>query len=130
MMMRRPGSIKLFNLFGIRIGVDRSWFFILFLMIFWLSISFRNTLQSSDAVAYAHMGISSMNGKTDESDETVSKTDFQTILAYAQQHHIARLTFWSVNRDRACGPGLDADSCSGVSQSQYDYTKIFVQYTG
>ncbi|MFL5824160.1 MAG: site-2 protease family protein [Solirubrobacteraceae bacterium] len=51
--MRRPGSIKLFNLFGIRIGVDRSWFFILFLMIFWLSSSFRNTLQSSDAVAYA-----------------------------------------------------------------------------
>jgi hypothetical protein len=94
----------------------------------------KNALKSaygySDSVAYAHMGISSMNGKTDESDETVSKTDFQTILAYAQLHHIARLTFWSVNRDRACGPGLDADSCSGVSQNQYDYTKIFVQYTG
>src|SRR6202035_2012244 len=51
-MLRRPGSIKLFNLFGIRVGVDRTWFFILFLMIFWLSGYFRNALHSSDTVAY------------------------------------------------------------------------------
>jgi chitinase len=72
-----------------------------------------------------------MNGKTDESDETVSLTDFQTILGYAQQHHIARLTFWAINRDRQCPSGTSAgDSCSGVSQSAYAYTKVFVQYTG
>jgi chitinase len=84
----------------------------------------------SDSTAYAKLGISSMNGNTDESDETVMLTDFQTILGYAQQHHIARLTFWSINRDRQCATGLDADSCSGVSQSAYAYTKVFVQYTG
>ncbi len=94
----------------------------------------RSALQSaygySSATAYTHLGISSMNGKTDEADETVSTGDFETILGYAQQHHIARLTFWSVNRDRACSSSLDADSCSGVSQSAYAYTKIFVRYTG
>jgi chitinase len=94
----------------------------------------KNAVKSAygytDAVAYQHIGISSMNGKTDESDETVSLGDFQTILGYAQQHHIARLTFWSLNRDRQCGPGLDGDSCSGVSQSPYAYTKVIVQYTG
>src|SRR6266508_1613022 len=84
----------------------------------------------SDAVAYAHMGISSMNGHTDESDEVVTITDFRAILAYAQLHHIARLTFWSLNRDRSCSGGLDADACSGVSQAQFDYTKVFAQYTG
>jgi Zn-dependent protease len=52
-MLRRPGSIKLFDLFGIRVGVDRSWFLILFLMIFWLSSAFRDALHSSDTVAYA-----------------------------------------------------------------------------
>ena len=36
-MLRRPQSIKLLDFFGIRIGVDRSWFLILFVMIFWLS---------------------------------------------------------------------------------------------
>ncbi|WP_066949472.1 CBM35 domain-containing protein [Microtetraspora fusca] len=84
----------------------------------------------SDAVAYTRIGLSSMNGKTDEADETVTTTDFQTMLSYARQHHIGRLTFWSVNRDRQCGSGSDADSCSGVSQSAYAYTKIFAQYTG
>jgi Zn-dependent protease/CBS domain-containing protein len=52
-MLPRPGSIKLFDAFGIRIGVDRSWFLLLFLIIFLVSGSFRSSLQSSDAVAYA-----------------------------------------------------------------------------
>jgi Zn-dependent protease len=51
-MARRPGSIKLVDLFGIRIGVNRTWLLILFLMIFWLSGSFRQALHSSDVVAY------------------------------------------------------------------------------
>jgi Zn-dependent protease len=44
--------MKLVDLFGIRIGVDRTWFLILFLMIFWLSPDFRQALHSSDALAY------------------------------------------------------------------------------
>jgi Zn-dependent protease len=51
-MLRRPRSIKLMNLFGIRIGVNGTWFLILFLMIFWLSGSFRQALHSSDGLAY------------------------------------------------------------------------------
>jgi hypothetical protein len=85
----------------------------------------------SSSDAYKHIGISSMNGKTDESDETVSTSDFKTILSYAQSHHIARFTFWAVNRDRQCSSGESAgDSCSGVSQSAYAYTKIIAGYHG
>jgi Zn-dependent protease len=51
-MSRRPGSIKLMDVFGIRIGVDASWFLILFLLIFWLSPNFRTVLHSSDGEAY------------------------------------------------------------------------------
>jgi Zn-dependent protease len=51
-MWRRPESIKLMDLFGFRIGVNRSWFLILFLMIFLLSGDFRSVLHSSDGVAY------------------------------------------------------------------------------
>ncbi len=50
--MLRRSSIKLMDVFGIRIGVDASWFVILFLMIFLLSGSFRQELHSSDGVAY------------------------------------------------------------------------------
>jgi Zn-dependent protease len=51
-MLRRPASIKLMDAFGIRIGVDGSWFLILFLMIFWLSHQFATALHSSDGVGY------------------------------------------------------------------------------
>lgn len=51
-MFRRSGSIRLFDLFGIRIGVDVTWFAFLFLIIIWLSGSFRSVLHSSDGVAY------------------------------------------------------------------------------
>jgi Zn-dependent protease len=40
------------DLFGFRVGVDASWFLILFVLIFLLSGPFRATLHSSDAVAY------------------------------------------------------------------------------
>ncbi|MER6115802.1 ricin-type beta-trefoil lectin domain protein [Streptomyces sp. NPDC001743] len=92
----------------------------------------KNTVKSaygySDDQAYRHTGISSMNGITDNS-ETVTVADFRTILGYAQQRHLARLTFWSVNRDRPCTGG-GADTCSGVSQQPWDYTKVFAQYAG
>ena len=51
-MLRRPGSIKLIEVSGIRIGVDGTWFVMLFLLIFLLSGSFRTALDSSDGVAY------------------------------------------------------------------------------
>ena len=50
--MFRRRSIKLADVFGIRIGVDGTWFLMLFLMIFLLSGSFRDALHSSDSVAY------------------------------------------------------------------------------
>nr|WSX47773.1 carbohydrate-binding protein [Streptomyces sp. NBC_00974] len=95
-----------------------------------LKASVKSAYGYGDDTAYRHIGVSSMNGKTDEPDETVTTTDFQTILSYAQQHHIARYAFWSVNRDRACATGTDPDACSGVSQSPYAFTKIVVQYKG
>ncbi|MGW7238573.1 lectin [Streptomyces sp. NPDC054804] len=93
-----------------------------------LKNALKNAYHYSDDQAYRDMGISSMNGITDNS-ETVTVADFRTILAYAQQHHLARLTFWSANRDRPCTGG-SADSCSGVSQSNWDYTRVFAGYTG
>jgi hypothetical protein len=89
------------------------------------------TYHVSSAEAYRHSGISSMNGKTDEPDETVSIEDLDTMLAFAQANHLARLTFWSVNRDRECaGANQTADGCSGVSQAPYAYTDVIAQYHG
>ncbi|MBX7548328.1 lectin [Streptomyces sp. tea 10] len=93
-----------------------------------LKSALKSAYGYGDDQAYRDMGISSMNGITDN-NETVTVNDFRTILGYAQQHHLARLTFWSANRDRPCTGG-PADSCSGVSQSDWDYTRVLAGYTG
>jgi Zn-dependent protease len=59
-MLRRPGSIKLMDVAGIRIGADLGWFLTLFLVILWLSPSFRLALGSSDGVAYLTTVISAL----------------------------------------------------------------------
>jgi len=93
-----------------------------------LKNALKNAYGYSDDTAYRHSGISSMNGITDQ-NETVTVNDFRTILGYAQQHHLARLTFWSTDRDRPCNGG-SADSCSGISQQAWDFIRVFVQYGG
>ncbi|MFJ3218237.1 chitinase [Kitasatospora sp. NPDC086801] len=95
-----------------------------------LKAAVKSAYGYGDDAAYRHIGVSSMNGKTDEAGETVTTGDFRTILGYAKQHHLARFAFWAVNRDRACGSGTDADACSGVAQSPYEFTRIVVQYQG
>lgn len=88
----------------------------------------KNAYGYTDEEAYQHSGISSMNGTTD-AGETVTQQDFNTILDYARQHHLSRLTFWSVNRDRPCDGG-GADSCSGVPQENWEFTSLLAQYEG
>jgi len=48
----KSGSIKLFKAFGIRVGVDLSWFVILFIAIFWLSGVFKDLLGGQETTAY------------------------------------------------------------------------------
>jgi hypothetical protein len=84
----------------------------------------------SAAAAYAHMGISSMNGDTDITGETVSVSQFGQMLAFAEQKHLARVSLWAVNRDRPCTGAFaeDAGNCSGTTQSPYAYTDLLSSY--
>ena len=51
--MLGEGSIKLFRVFGIRVGASPSWFLVLFLMIYWLSSYLSTVLtDSSKAVSF------------------------------------------------------------------------------
>lgn len=46
--MPARGAVTLFRIRGIRIGIDYSWFFVLFLIIFWLSGFYRSILNAPD----------------------------------------------------------------------------------
>ncbi|TDU06438.1 chitinase [Streptomyces sp. 846.5] len=99
--------------------------------------SFNTLLMStfgwSSATAYAHEGISMMNGRSD-SGEYFYQSDFQSVLSFATSHGLARYTNWSVNRDRQCTPadnnGQTSGTCSSVTQGAWDFTKYSVQFAG
>ena len=52
-MFGSGSSFKLARIFGIRIGVNASWFIVLFLFIYLFQGSFQETLAASDTVAFA-----------------------------------------------------------------------------
>jgi hypothetical protein len=83
----------------------------------------------SDAQAYAHSGISGMNGYSDQSEITTT-TIWTNIRNWANANHIGRLAFWSVNRDRGCAGGGVQQACSGISQSDWAFTQITAGFTG
>lgn len=92
-----------------------------------------NTFGWSSATAYAHEGFSGMNGRTD-SAEYFYQADFTTVLNFAESNHLARYTYWALNRDRQCNPpdnnGSLSGTCSSVAQNDWDFTKIVVQFAG
>jgi Zn-dependent protease len=51
--MPTRSNIPLVRIFGIRIGVSASWFFVLFFLIYWLSQLFHEVLRGSQTTAYA-----------------------------------------------------------------------------
>ncbi|MFJ8916685.1 cellulose binding domain-containing protein [Amycolatopsis sp. NPDC102389] len=87
----------------------------------------RDKLKSAfgwnDATAYAHLGISGMNGLSDQRELTSLDT-WTRITNWSKTNKIARLAFWSANRDRGCPNGGVAENCSGIAQNDWDFTRI------
>ncbi|MGP3983317.1 carbohydrate binding domain-containing protein [Streptomyces sp. KR80] len=94
-----------------------------------LKAKLKSTFGWSDATAYAHIGISGMNGLSDQQELTSPET-WTKIRDWANSQRIARLSFWSVNRDRPCPGGGVTSNCSGISQSNWEFTKITAGFTG
>ena len=90
-----------------------------------------STFGWSSSQAYAHEGVSGMNGRTD-TGEYFYQSDFQTVLSFAESSGMSRFTFWSVNRDRQCNPpdnnGVTSSECSSVPQNSWDFTAYAVAF--
>ena len=56
-------------------------------------------------------------------------TDAQQLVTFAQQNHIGELAFWEMTRDaNACNGGLS--QCTDVTQTPYQFSKLFAAFTG
>jgi chitinase len=53
-------------------------------------------------------------------------------VCLATGHHLARLSFWWLNRDRACTgtTGWVDGTCGSVSRQPYDFARIIARFTG
>ncbi|MBW8795260.1 MAG: carbohydrate binding domain-containing protein [Streptomyces sp.] len=94
-----------------------------------LKTKLKSTFGWDDATAYAHIGISGMNGLSDQQENTTPAIWTQ-IRDWGNSHHIARLAFWAANRDRGCAGGGVVSNCSGISQSDWQFTSITAGFTG
>jgi hypothetical protein len=88
-----------------------------------LNNKLKATFGWTTAQAYAHQGISGMNGLSDQQELTSTAT-WQSITNWAKSNGLGRLAFWSVNRDRGCAGGGVVSNCSGIAQPDWEFTRI------
>jgi hypothetical protein len=93
------------------------------------TLAFAQTLWPG--LTYASIGVTPMIGQNDDSAETFTEANAQTLVSFAEQNHLGRLSFWSVDRDQPCGGSASGlPECSEITQQSLDFTRIFTQYTG
>ncbi|WP_043635042.1 carbohydrate-binding protein [Nonomuraea candida] len=88
-----------------------------------LKNALKNAFGWTDAQAYARMGISGMNGLSDQQELTTPGTWTQ-IRDWARSKGLTRLAYWAVNRDRPCPGGGVVANCSGIAQADWEFTRI------
>ena len=87
----------------------------------------------SDAQAWNLVGATPMIGQNDVPIEIFTLDDAAQTLAFAQQHKLSRLSMWSANRDKSCGPNYPdvkvvSDVCSGIQQQPGAFGSVFGQF--
>jgi hypothetical protein len=87
--------------------------------------------QIQQAGLSATVGITPMIGQNDSGGEIFTLADANTLLNFANAHsYVSRLAMWSMGRDNgSCAGDTSASpSCSGVTQSNYEFSGIFKAY--
>lgn len=84
---------------------------------------------------WARLGVTVMIGQNDSAGEAFTTADARRLAAFATRKHLARVSAWSLNRDRQCGSefpvvGAHSDTCSGVAQSTLQFSHILAGLRG
>jgi chitinase len=83
-----------------------------------------------EAKRWARIGATPMIGQNDVDGEVFTLDDARALVEYAQKKGVARVSTWSLNRDRSCGASFAAvavhsNTCSGVDQQPLEFASIF-----
>ncbi|TKA10400.1 chitinase [Actinacidiphila oryziradicis] len=85
----------------------------------------------TSAQLWAMEGNTPMIGVNDSTNEVFSTGNASSLESFAASNGIQELSFWSLGRDKACSTnGTLSDTCSGTSQSAYQFSRTFNAITG
>ncbi|HEY4308594.1 MAG TPA: cellulose binding domain-containing protein [Pirellulales bacterium] len=80
----------------------------------------------TSAQLWQMIGVTPMIGVNDDTNEVFDKPAAQQLTTFAQQHDMARISMWSLNRDTAGTAKSYVDNTSSsITQSAFDFSKIF-----
>jgi hypothetical protein len=83
---------------------------------------------NSDAAAFKMVGVTPMLGQNDDGGKFL-QSDAKDLVAFANANHLGFVSFWELNRDKnACSGALF--QCTNVSQSPFEFSKIFAGFQG
>jgi hypothetical protein len=87
----------------------------------------------TSAQLWATEGMTMLPGIDDfpKKTEVTSLADARTMLDFAEQHNMNFLSIWAIQRDNGGCPGTtDSNTCSGITQNTWDFSKLLEPFTG
>ncbi len=87
--------------------------------------------RATAARLWGMIGVTEMIGIDDYGpEETLTLQDARSVEVWADQHGIAELSFWALQRDDGRCPGTaGSNTCSGVAQHTWQFSHIFEPFT-
>ncbi len=85
-----------------------------------------------DTTIWRKIGATPMIGQNDIASEVFTLDDGIGLNNFAQEAGIGRMSMWSINRDRTCGPNYPdvavvSDSCSGIEQGDQTFVELLAE---
>ena len=96
-----------------------------------MGLSAQQAAQATHSQTGDPIGVTPDLGVNDVSTEIFQLSDAQSLVSFAQANsYINRLGFWSLGRDNGtcAGQGSTSPTCSGLSQSLFQFASIFDAY--
>jgi chitinase len=90
----------------------------------------RAGLDITPAESWARLGATPMIGRNDIVIDVFTQADAIALVELAETNGLGRVSYWSLNRDRECGPNNDpvvsaSNHCSHEDQDPLAYAQIF-----
>lgn len=89
----------------------------------------RSGTRLTEPEIWKRIGATPMIGQNDVPGEVFTPGDAQALVEFAHEVDLGRISFWSANRDIACGAVVDdarvSNTCSGVDQDPREFARLF-----